>query len=230
MNKQLGFASIATLALLAACGRNEAVDTADSVGPNAATDTDNATNGYGADDTASPVAATTSSEDQDFVTKAALAGMTEIQTGEMAEARAQRPEVRSLAEKLVTDHTAAAAALKTAASEYTVPSLLDQAHQAKIDDINNSDTESFDRDYLDLQEEEHEQAVALFEDYSLNGADPELKAFAATTLPTLRTHLEGVREAREGFDVGDDAMGLGSGNADSNETPEGEDTTNDPNQ
>ncbi len=37
---------------------------------------------------------------------------------------------------------------------------------------------------------DHQKAVALFTKESTNGKDPELKAFATKTLPTLKEHLE----------------------------------------
>ena len=48
----------------------------------------------------------------------------------------------------------------------------------------------FDRTYTDEMVQDHQKAVRLFEDYSHTGNDPDLKAFAAKVLPTLRHHLE----------------------------------------
>jgi putative membrane protein len=44
-------------------------------------------------------------------------------------------------------------------------------------------------DRLQLQQQAHEQAVALFEDYAKTGGNADLKAWAATTLPLLKEHL-----------------------------------------
>jgi len=37
---------------------------------------------------------------------------------------------------------------------------------------------------------DHEEAVSLFDEEAKTGKDPELKAFAAKTLPTLKDHLK----------------------------------------
>ncbi len=51
----------------------------------------------------------------------------------------------------------------------------------------------FDRAFLKEAISHHEKDVALFEKESTSGSDPELKAFAAKTLPTLRQHLQTAR-------------------------------------
>jgi len=51
----------------------------------------------------------------------------------------------------------------------------------------------FDRAFLHEAISHHEKDVALFEKESTSGSDPELKAFAAKTLPTLRQHLQTAR-------------------------------------
>jgi putative membrane protein len=40
-----------------------------------------------------------------------------------------------------------------------------------------------------MQREAHEQAVALFEQYSRSGDNADLKAWALKTLPHLKEHL-----------------------------------------
>jgi putative membrane protein len=52
----------------------------------------------------------------------------------------------------------------------------------------------FDEGYLAEQIKMHQDAIALFDQQSRIGTDPELKAFAAAQLPALREHL---RQAEE---------------------------------
>ncbi len=49
---------------------------------------------------------------------------------------------------------------------------------------------SFDQAYANNQVSAHEQAIKLYKEEAENGKDPELKAFAKATLPTLEKHLE----------------------------------------
>jgi putative membrane protein len=71
-----------------------------------------------------------------------------------------------------------------------LPTGLDAAHQRKLDDLKAKSGKEFDRAYDQMQLQAHEEAVALFSDYAGNGDNPDLKAWAAKTLPRLREHLE----------------------------------------
>jgi putative membrane protein len=42
--------------------------------------------------------------------------------------------------------------------------------------------------------DDHKEAIALFEREAKHGQDPDLKRFAADTLPTLREHLKLARK------------------------------------
>lgn len=44
--------------------------------------------------------------------------------------------------------------------------------------------------------DDHEDAVDLFKSQSESGKDPELKAFAAKTLPVLQGHLNMINEIK----------------------------------
>jgi len=49
---------------------------------------------------------------------------------------------------------------------------------------------AFDKGFIDAQVEDHQKDIAEFEKEAQSGGDPQLKAFAAKTLPTLREHLK----------------------------------------
>ena len=54
--------------------------------------------------------------------------------------------------------------------------------------------DAFDREYVDMMVKDHEKAVKEFENASMKAKDPDVRAFAAKTLPTLREHLQQVRD------------------------------------
>ena len=47
---------------------------------------------------------------------------------------------------------------------------------------------AFDREYMKLMVEDHDKDVKAFQDEANGATDPDVKSFAAKTLPTLQTH------------------------------------------
>lgn len=128
----------------------------------------------------------------DFVQKASVANLFEIQTSELALQRSQNAEVRGLAQAMIADHTKAGADLQaalTAAKSTLAPATaLDEAHQKKYEELANAKPEEFDDKYVDIQTDAHNEAVSLFKDYSDGGTAGPIKDFAAATLPVLEGH------------------------------------------
>ena len=48
----------------------------------------------------------------------------------------------------------------------------------------------FDRAYMDHMVKDHKKDIAEFRKQASSGKDPEIKAFAAKSLPTLQEHLK----------------------------------------
>lgn len=131
-----------------------------------------------------------------FVDHAANSNMFEIQSSQLALNKSQNDEIHKFAQRMVDDHTQAAQKLKAAAKHDTVPSSLDKDHAQKLTQLQNATADSFDRVYVQLQLNGHQQAVGLFQSYSQHGSDNDLKQFAANTLPTLRDHLQSIEHIR----------------------------------
>jgi putative membrane protein len=64
------------------------------------------------------------------------------------------------------------------------------ATKAKLDVLSG---DTFDKSYIKSQVAAHEQTVALFQKEIATGQDPDAKAFASQTLPTIRAHLKAIR-------------------------------------
>jgi putative membrane protein len=54
--------------------------------------------------------------------------------------------------------------------------------------------DAFDREYMNMMVKDHEKDVKEFEKASTKAKDPDVRAFAAKTLPTLREHLQQARD------------------------------------
>jgi putative membrane protein len=70
-------------------------------------------------------------------------------------------------------------------------SLDDQKEMNKLSGLSG---DAFDREYINLMVKDHESAVKDFEKASTKAKDPDVRAFATKTLPTLREHLQQVRD------------------------------------
>ncbi|EJF07996.1 hypothetical protein O71_23556 [Pontibacter sp. BAB1700] len=133
---------------------------------------------------------------QEFVQRAAVSDMFEIQTGNMALQKSTMEEVRTFAEQIVADHTASSQELMTLAQQKNlqVPTTLPQDKQAIVTRLDGKTGVDFDKDFSDVQEDAHEEAVELYEQAVQDLEDAELRAFAQKILPALRMHLEQARE------------------------------------
>jgi putative membrane protein len=136
------------------------------------------------------------SADQDFVKKAAIGGMFEVQSSEIAQDKAQSAEVKEFAEQMITDHGKANKELESAAQDLgaTVPEELDAKHQQALQKLESaSEGAEFDRAYIQAQRNAHKEAVNLFSSYSKSGGDAQLTSWAQKTLPTLQEHARHIQ-------------------------------------
>jgi len=134
--------------------------------------------------------------DREFVNKAAIGNVAEVELGRVAVQRASRPSVKSFGERMVTDHGRANAELATLARSkgMDVSNTLDVSHQAMRDRLSGLSGADFDRAYMSEMVRDHTEDVALFERTAQTAADADVKAYAARSLPMLREHLALARQ------------------------------------
>jgi putative membrane protein len=129
----------------------------------------------------------------DFIQKAAISDMFEIQAAQLAETRGNTA-VKPFARQMVTDHRASTAALRTAlqgqAGLPALPTALDADHQNMLNDLRNANAAEFDQKYVDNQTHAHQDALRLMQNYAQNGDNAALKTFASNTAPTVQHHLD----------------------------------------
>lgn len=149
-------------------------------------------------DTNNPDASTMSAkmDDKKFLKDAALGGMTEVELGKLATQKASRDDVKQFGQKMVDDHGKANDQLKQVASQekIPVPDTLDSKHQSRIDKLSKLSGENFDKAYVKDQLKDHQTDVKEFNTEAQSGTNPNIKSFAASTLPTLQHHLDMVKE------------------------------------
>jgi putative membrane protein len=157
--------------------------------------------------------------DAEFITRAAEGGMKEVEVGKLAQARASDSNVKAFAGRMVKDHGTSNDELMSLAKKKGVT----LAPPAKMTDATRKPDPSvpaagergargttgaggpleglkgaeFDRAYMNQMVSDHEKTVQLFEQQSISGKDPEVKAWAAKKLPIVREHLTQATSIRD---------------------------------
>jgi putative membrane protein len=129
----------------------------------------------------------------EFVQKAAMSDMYEVEAGKIAAAKGQSGAVKQFGQHMVEAHSQTTAELKGIVQadkiDVELPAKLDDKHQRMIDDLNAAHEADFDKTYAKQQVGGHEKAEELFEKYAQKGDNASLKSFAAKTLPVIKQHL-----------------------------------------
>jgi putative membrane protein len=130
--------------------------------------------------------------DVKFVEKAAVDGLAEVELAKLAQKQAQSPAVKEFADRMVKDHSKANDDLKPLAESKNVvlPSAPDRSHRREMDSLAKKSGADFDKAYMDHMLKDHKKDVKAFQDEAKSGKDPDIKNFAASTLPTLEEHLK----------------------------------------
>ena len=130
--------------------------------------------------------------DQTFVTKTAAGGMAEVELGKLAQEKGTSDQVKSFAQRMVTDHNKANDELKTLAQnkDITLPTDIDPHDKALRDRLSKLSGAQFDHAYMQAMLTDHRKVANEFRHESQIGKDPDIKAFASKTLPTIEEHLK----------------------------------------
>ncbi|MEP6848933.1 MAG: DUF4142 domain-containing protein, partial [Acidobacteriota bacterium] len=137
----------------------------------------------------------TGNTDEDFIKNAAIGGMSEVELGKLAASKATNAEVKKFGQMMVTDHTKANTELKALAAKknFQIATETDSSHKSTLTTLQGKSGADFDKNYVDDMVSDHEKDVKEFQDKAQNAKDPDVKAFAAKTLPTLQKHLDAIK-------------------------------------
>ncbi len=131
-------------------------------------------------------------KDAEFLVKVAEINLEEIQLGGLAKESASMTDVKELGKMMVISHTKGQKELEALAvkKSITIPlSTTDKGKEA-YEKLSNKTGIKFDKEYCDMMVSGHKKAIELFEKASTDANDPEIREWAAKTLPELNTHLE----------------------------------------
>jgi putative membrane protein len=113
----------------------------------------------------------------------------------LAQQKAHSQSVREFGAQMVKDHSAANEKLKALAESKNItlpanPSVEEMTAKAKLQVLSG---DSFDKSYIKGMIKDHEEDIAEFQKEAASGQDPDARAFARATLPTLEAHLKKIQ-------------------------------------
>ncbi|MFZ2280040.1 MAG: DUF4142 domain-containing protein [Prosthecobacter sp.] len=139
---------------------------------------------------------TLNTADVEFVKHEAAAGMATVQIAGLGVKKATRPEVKTFAEMIVKEHTAANEELKKLAATKGVElsAVIDAKHAEMFQKLEQYSGTEFDKEFLDVAVSGHKKCVGRFEDAAKDSQDNDVKTWAAKMLPALQAHLAQAEE------------------------------------
>jgi putative membrane protein len=145
-------------------------------------------------------------ETRDYVQKAAMGDLYEVEASKLALMRTKSDDVKKFAQAMVDAHMKSSDDLKARLARagliVELPAMLDTEHQKKLDDLKAANARTFDARYAAGQKEAHEQALMLHRDYAMRGPVADLKAFAADIVPKIEMHEQMASELQSDHRTG----------------------------
>jgi putative membrane protein len=140
---------------------------------------------------------------QAFLNYAAQDDLAEVQMAKLAEQKSNDPNVKQMAQKLMSDHETNLQKLQQIAHEngITLPDKLNAEHQQKIDRLSKLNGSAFDKAFVRTQVRGHEKDIAKFQKEESSASNPAIKFYASSTLPTLQEHLQMAQSAAQQLGV-----------------------------
>jgi putative membrane protein len=113
----------------------------------------------------------------------------------LATQKAQDPQIKEFAQKLVTDHSKVGDELKQLAEKegITLSTEVEPKKQKMMDHLSGLSGAEFDKAFTSHMARDHKKDVAMFKK-AASSDDAAIREFAKNTLPTLQEHLRTVQQ------------------------------------
>ncbi len=130
-----------------------------------------------------------------FAAAAADGGMFEVMVAEIGAKKATNPELKKFSEHMIESHAKVNGQLKELAAKkgIALPTTISVSHEFCVQSLAGLSGEEFDHAYAYAQLVGHMAAVGAFKAEAERGRDPEIKAWAAKTLPAIEEHGKELR-------------------------------------
>jgi len=134
--------------------------------------------------------------DRAFLKVAAETDMREAHEGRMAENKAAKQDVRAFGQQLVQDQSNSYGELLELGQKTgeTIPRGINVRTDRTVEDLTHAKGAQFDRRFIQDEIRNDQQTIALFRREADHGQNPDVKAWAQKTLPTLQGHLQKAKQ------------------------------------
>jgi len=139
-------------------------------------------------------------KDAKFLVLAGSSNTLELQLSKLAQQRATNQAVKDYANMMVEHHTMAAQEMKKLLSSKgaMIPdTALLPMHKLQIETVMAAQGADFDKAYMRIMVDAHEEDVDEFEDEVTDARDADVRAFASRMMPVLQTHYSRAKEIRK---------------------------------
>lgn len=132
-----------------------------------------------------------SSQDRNFMMKAAQGGIFEVSANKVGSGKSRAPRGQTALDDMVMDHSKANAELMNMARRKGVrlPKSTDAKHAKIVSRLRALDGMAFDKYHVQTQIKAHKETIALFKKQAQNGRDAQVKEWARAKIPKLEEHL-----------------------------------------
>ncbi|HEY8937348.1 MAG TPA: DUF4142 domain-containing protein [Cyclobacteriaceae bacterium] len=138
-------------------------------------------------------------EDAKFLVAAAEINLEEIELGKLAQQNGALADVKSLGKMMEDDHTKALKDLQALASskQITIPTVITDKGLDAVKKLKDKTGNDFDKDFCQMMVKGHKDAIDKFEKESKDAANGDIRAWATSMVPSLRTHLDHAMTCQE---------------------------------
>lgn len=131
--------------------------------------------------------------DEDFVQDVIKANAGEIHLLTLAEQKGTNKELKSHAKMMLADHKKLADQMQEYAKKKNITANIDSNDMKSSFDTDKPGAD-WDKNWTDKMVDAHQNTIDKFEKKEKNAKDEELKNMVSATLPTLRSHLNMMKE------------------------------------
>lgn len=137
--------------------------------------------------------------DAAFIVDAANGGMTEINLGKLAQQKGISKQVKNFGAMMVKDHSKINNMIRAIAvtKNISIPKAPGAKEQKIISKLTGKSGKDFDKAYIDDMIEDHQDDIKAFQTAAKKCLDPDVKSFAAKTIPILQEHLDAINAIKD---------------------------------